>query len=570
MRWHTVLLALVLWLPAAFAADTPPAAAIASASPLATEAGFEILKEGGNAFDAAVAVAAMLSVVEPQSTGLGGGGFWLLHRAGDGRDVMLDARERAPLAATADMYQDSHGNVIPRASLDGPRAAGIPGIPAGLVHLAQHYGRLPLARTLAPAIAVARNGFAVTPYYRRLAEMRLSVLRASPAAAAVFLVHGDVPPLGTRIRQPDLAATLTRLAKEGDAGFYRGPVAQRLVSGVKAAGGIWSRRDLAEYRVVERTPLYGTYHGMRIVTVAPPSSGGVALLQMLGILADYRLDHVPPVERDHLIIEAMRRAYRDRAQWLGDPDFVHMDLGHLLAPAYLASLRRSITDRATPSSALPGIAPAPAGRHTTHYSIIDGDGNMVGATLTVNGPFGAAFVVPGTGVLLNNEMDDFVAKPGVPNLYGLVGAAANAIAPGKRPLSSMTPTFLETPNRVIVLGTPGGSRIISMVLLATLDAAEHRGGPAQWVAAPRFHQQYLPDVVEYEPSAFSAEVARGLRERGYKLKQVQPYGNMQIVEWDKATNRMAAASDPRGEGAARVGVVRPVVRASRKLRIRSH
>lgn len=550
-RWWLVVV-LTLWLPASFAADSPPAAAIASAHPLATDAGFAILKEGGNAFDAAVAVAAMLSVVEPQSTGLGGGGFWLLHRARDGRDVMIDARERAPLAAKADMYLDSDGQVIPNASLDGPLAAGIPGLPAGLVHLARRYGRFPLSRSLAPAIAVARRGFAVSPYYRRLAEMRLRALNASPAAAALFLAKGGVPVLGTLIRQPDLAATLTRLAQQGDDGFYRGPVAQRLVSGVRAAGGIWSRRDLAEYRVLERSPLRGEYRGMRVVTVPPPSSGGIALLQMLGILSAYPLAQTQPVQRDHLIIEAMRRAYRDRAQWLGDPDFVRVDVAHLLAPSYIASLRATITDSATPSAALPGVAPAPAGRHTTHYSIIDREGNRVAATLTVNGPFGSGFVPPGTGVLLNNEMDDFVAKPGVPNLYGLVGAAANAIAPGKRPLSSMTPTFLETRDRVVVLGTPGGSRIISMVLLATLHAAEGRGDARAWVAAARFHQQYLPDVVEHEPSAFSPPVAKGLRERGYVLKEVRPYGNMQIVVWDKAAHRVQAASDPRGEGAARV------------------
>jgi gamma-glutamyltranspeptidase/glutathione hydrolase len=548
IRLVRLLLLVIVW--PVYAAGHPPQAAIASAHPLATEAGFKILAEGGNAFDASVAVAAMLAVVEPASSGLGGGGFWLLHGA-DGKEVLVDARERAPLAAQPNMYQDDQGRVIQNASLDGPLAAGIPGVPAALVHVARRYGRLPLAQSLAPAIQIARQGFSVSAHYQRLAQLRRDVLAASPAAAGTFLTDGRVPELGALIRQPDLAETLTRLATAGDAGFYQGPIAKQLVEGVRAAGGIWTAQDLAEYRVIEREPLHGEYHGVRVRTAPPPSSG-VILLQMLGLLGPYPLAHLEHSRRDHLVIEAMRLAYRDRARFLGDPDFVRVDIAHLLNPHYLDHLRRHIQHRATPSASLSGALPAAAGPHTTHFSILDREGNRVAATLSINGPFGAAFVPPGTGVLLNNEMDDFVAKPGVPNLYGLVGASANAIAPGKRPLSSMTPTFLETDDTVVALGTPGGSRIISMVLLATLDVAEQRGGPADWVARPRFHHQYLPDVVEYEPGALSELERRRLGRLGHTLKAVRPYGNMQIVVWDKRADRVMAASDPRGEGAAAV------------------
>lgn len=545
------LFLLVLLIPTGTCAgERPPQAAIASAHPLATAAGHEILDRGGNAFDAAVAVGAMLAVVEPAGSGLGGGGFWLLHRARDRRDVVVDARERAPLKASADMYLGPDGRVQPRASLDGPLAAGIPGTPAALAHIARRYGRLPLADSLAPAIRIAEQGFTVSPHYRRLAQHRLPVLAASPAAAEIFLDAGKVPALGTLIRQPALARTLKALAAQGEAGFYAGPVAQRLVAGVVAAGGIWSERDLAEYRIVEREPLRGDFHGVRITTVPPPSAGGVVMLQILELLEAYPLNHLDPARRHHLVIEAMRLGYRERSR-LGDTDHVDIRLERLLSPGYIAGQRREIRHRATPSVQMP--APAAEAVNTTHLSILDREGNRVAATLTINGPFGSGFVPPDTGVLLNNEMDDFVAQPGVPNLYGLVGSAANAIAPGKRPLSSMTPAFLETDERIAIVGTPGGSRIISMVLLATLDFAGGRGGVRDWVARPRFHHQYLPDVVEYEPGALSPAELRRLGRLGHTFKRVEAgYGNMQAVLWDKAADRVTAAADPRGEGAAQV------------------
>jgi gamma-glutamyltranspeptidase / glutathione hydrolase len=541
------------------AAVRPPAAAIATARPQATAAARGMLEAGGNAFDAAVAAAAALAVVEPYSSGLGGGGFFLLHRAADGRDVMIDARERAPLAARADMYLDADGKLIPRSTLDGPLASGIPGVPAGLAYLARHYGRLPLARALAPAIRLAREGFAVTPLYRRLAGYRRAAL-SKWGAGAIFLDGGEIPEVGYVIRQPDLARTLERLASRGADDFYRGATARRLIDGVHSAGGIWSAADLAQYRIVEREPVRGTYRGARIISASLPSSGGVVLLEMLGMLESFDLDRLTDAERAHIIIEAMRRGYRDRAIYLGDPGFIPPDtVGRLLDPQRLAKLGAGIDRKhATASADLApaAVPPQSQGTNTTHFSILDAEGNRVAATLSINTLFGAAFMPPGTGVVLNNEMDDFAAAPDTANTYGLVGGDANAIAPGKRPLSSMTPTFIETNDAVAVLGTPGGSRIISMVLLATLDFVHGRGSVADWVARPRFHHQYLPDRVQYEPGAFSAETIARLERMGHVLSEVtRGYGNMQAVTWDRAHDRVEAASDPRGEGSA---VVLPV------------
>ncbi|MGR6034878.1 MAG: gamma-glutamyltransferase [Candidatus Nitrosoglobus sp.] len=537
----------------AIAQKGPPAAAIASAHPLATRAGHAVLKAGGNAFDAAVAVSAVLAVVEPYSSGMGGGGFWLLHRAKDDFEIMIDGRERAPLAATPAMYFDKAGELIERASIDGPLAAAIPGLPAALAHLAKHYGHLPLAETLAPAIHYAREGFEVDEFYRDQAAFRLSVLRHWPVAAQVFLVNGKVPALGERIKQPALATTLTTLAEQGSAGFYQGPVAEALVEGVRAAGGIWTLEDLAQYQIIEREPIRGEYHGMKITSASPPSSGGIALLTMLNILAQEDLSALPAATRVHLIIEAMRRAYRDRAQYLGDPDFIDIPVERLIHPYYGAGLRASIRlDRATPSVMLPGVGNKESGQDTTHFSIIDREGNWVAATLSINYPFGSGFMPAGTGVLLNDEMDDFAIAPGVPNAYGLIGNRANAIMPGKRPLSSMTPTFVEDERGVLVLGTPGGSRIITMVLLGILNYAQGKD-LVELVSQPRFHHQYFPDEVQYEPQAFDIKLISRLQALGHHMKlYMQPWGNMQAVFWDQVRGRIKAASDPRGIGQALV------------------
>jgi gamma-glutamyltranspeptidase/glutathione hydrolase len=548
-----VTFCLVFFLPAATTA-APPQAAIASAHPLATEAGFEILEKGGNAFDAAVAVSAALAVVEPAGSGLGGGGFWLLHRVSDGKTVILDGRERAPLSSHADMYRDKEGNLVPDKSINGALSAGIPGMPAALVHLAEHYGRLPLSTDLAPAIRYAEEGFPISERHHRLLSFRADVLRRSKAAADIFLSEGKVPEIGMRLMQKDLANTLKQIGESGRIGFYGGNIAKMLVEGVRGAGGIWSLQDLTEYRVVEREPIRGFYRGMRITAPPPPSAGGIGLIEMLNILSGYDLGAVDSTTRKHLIVEAMRRAYHDRERFLGDPDFVTMPLRRLLSLNYAAGLRASIRlDRALPSAYLSDFhGLEPDGENTTHFSILDRDGNCVAATLSINYPFGSGFMPPGTGVLLNDEMDDFATHPGSPNVYGLVGGEPNTIAPGKRMLSSMTPIFIEDQHRIGIVGTPGGSRIVSMVLLAVLDFAEGHA-PDSWVAVPRFHHQYLPDSIQYEPGAMIEKDLLELRKRGHELKLIERrYGDMQAVLWDKSANRVYAASDPRGEGLAKL------------------
>lgn len=526
--------------------------AVASAHPLATRAGAEILEAGGNAFDAAAAVSAVLSVVEPYSAGFGGGGFWLLREAKNGREVMLDGRETAPLAATADMYLDAKGKVVPGLSLDGALAAGIPGMPAAVAHLAARYGTLPLERLLRDAIRHAERGFPVDARFVRYAERRRDALSASPGNA--FLPRGRAPRAGAVIRQPELAATLRRLAARGRDGFYRGEVAREMVAAVKAAGGIWSLDDLRDYAALEREPVRFTYQGARVVSAALPSSGGVVLAQIFGVLSHLKPDGLPPAQKTHLLIEAMRRAYHDRATMLGDPDFVKMP-HHMLDADHIAELARGIAPaRATTGGryAPDGAAPA-SGRDTTHFSIIDAAGNRVAGTMSLNYLFGSGLVAGDTGVLLNNEMDDFSAAPGVPNLYGLVGGAANAIAPGKRMLSSMSPTFVERDGRVAVLGTPGGSRIITMVLLGMLEFIDGAGAE-RIVSAKRIHHQYLPNKVFLEPGALSKAIRKRLAAMGHTLEEAEEtWGNMQAIVLDTRTGRIEAASDPRGGGEALVG-----------------
>jgi gamma-glutamyltranspeptidase / glutathione hydrolase len=529
-------------------------AAVASAYPLASQAGQEILAAGGNAFDAAVAVSAALAVVEPSSSGLGGGGFYLLHRQSDGYETMLDAREKAPGAASRDMYLDKAGNEIENASIAGALSAGIPGEPAAFEYLARKYGKLPLKQSLQPAIRLARNGF---PLYARLQggiSFKRAALARSPDAAKAFLTpDGGVPALGAIIKQPELADTLEALADQGAQGFYSGRVAADLVAGVRADGGIWTLEDLAAYRVIERKPLIGEYHGARIVSASPPSSGGIALIDALNILSGFDMHRYDSATRKHLVIEAMRRAYRDRAIYLGDPDFVKMPLAQLSSLDYAAGQRSSIrTDKAMPSSLLPGIESDPAGMQTTHFSVLDADGNRVAATISINLFFGSGYMPPKTGVLLNDTMDDFSTKPGRPNEFGLVGASANAIAANKRSLSSMTPTFVETPKGLMIVGSPGGSFIISMVLLGTLNYLDGMNA-ADIVKYPHYHHQYLPDEVDYEQGALTDAEIKELQAMGHALKvSGRQWGNMQVITWDFATGKVEAASDPRGEG---VGLV---------------
>ena len=533
-------------------AEGAPAHAVASAHPLATAAGVEILQEGGNAFDAAVAVSAALGVVEPFSSGFGGGGFWLVHRAADGKQVMIDGRETAPALAHERMYRDAQDNVIRDASLKGPLAAGIPGMPAGLVHLAEEYGRLPLRQSLAPAIRYAEQGFKVTSRYHRLSAYVADTLRQYPAAAGIFLQDGKPPRIGHLVRQEALARTIEAIAEKGLDGFYRGPIAERMVWEARKHGGIWSLQDLDTYRVVEREPVVFSYRDTRIVSAPPPSSGGIVMAQALSILQQFDLNDMSNVQRKHHIIEAMRRAFRDRSVFLGDPDFVDVPTDRLLDESYLEGLALTIdAANATPSDIL-GNGPTllQVGTQTTHFSVLDKEGNRVAGTLSVNTLFGACFVAEGTGVLFNNEMDDFSAKRNTPNAYGLMGDEANAIAPGKRPLSSMTPTFLETPDRVGIVGTPGGSRIISMVMLAALDFADG-GLPQSWVSLRRFHHQYQPDQVQFELHGLTEFERQRLAGMGHELREIsRRYGNMQAILWDKTEDRVYSASDPRGEGQA--------------------
>ena len=531
----------------------PPGWAVASAHPLATDAAYWVAEHGGNAFDAAVAVSAALGVVEPMGSGIGGGGFWLIHRAQDGLEIMVDGRERAPLSAHKNMYLDDSGEVIDEASLNGPLASGIPGEPAALAHIAEKYGQLSLAESLSPAIKIAREGFPVSARFQRLVKFRHGAFNSK--ARQLFLENDQPPELGTLVKQPELAATLNEISARGHDGFYGGWVASTLVSEITTAGGIWTQKDLDEYQIVERTPITGHYRGAKFVSASLPSSGGIVLSEMLNMLQAIEAWQRDRISRTHTIIEVMRRAYRDRALYLGDSDFINVDQGKLTSSPYAQQQISDLTERATASVELsnPGSLQK-EGENTTHFSIIDDQGNRVAATLSINYPFGSGFVSAGTGVVLNNEMDDFVSKPGAANVYGLVGGEANSIEPGKRPLSSMSPTFVETDQIVAVVGTPGGSRIITMVLLALLELVDNSERDIQEVVdLPRFHHQYLPDEITYEPGAFDEELTSALKLKGHALKERErTYGNMHAVLWELDRNKLSAASDGRGEGAARV------------------
>ena len=540
----------------------PPGAAIASAHALATEAGIEVIGQGGNAFDAAVAVSSVLSVVEPISSGLGGGGLWLLHDAKSGKDVFVDARETAPAAATEAMYLNADGSFNSDRAQNGPWSAGIPGLPAMLVHVAEKYGRLPLKQSLQPAIRIARDGFPVYARMERGYAAKRAVMDRYPGTRALFSPGGKPIREGDLFRQRDLANTLQLLADKGFDGFYRGTVANKLVAGVNAQGGKWKASELAGYAVKERAPIRFKYNAWDITTAPPVSSGGIALAQMLQILEPYDLARMSQAEQVHLVVESMRRAFRDRTFYLGDPDFVQVPQKLLTSPDYAAGLRATINPaRATPSDLLSGQPTPLEDEETTHFSIIDAEGNRVGGTQTVNLLYGSGLVAPGTGVLLNDEMDDFALKPGTPNAFGVMGYEANAPKPGKRMLSSMTPTFMESKDKVVVIGTPGGTRIITMVLLGILgyDA----GLDAQQVAAlPRYHHQWWPDSIDAEPKAFTAETAKALQALGHKVElppdeaeggrgSSHVWGNLQTVEWDRRGNALSGGSDPRnpvGEG----------------------
>jgi gamma-glutamyltranspeptidase/glutathione hydrolase len=546
---HGLILAIALLLGSADAAEF----AVASAHPLATRAGIEILANGGNAFDAAIAVTSTLSVVEPYSSGIGGGGFYLLHQQKVNRQIMLDARERAPLKATRDFYLDENGEVDHDRSMNGATSAGIPGIPAALEHLQKYYGLLPLQRSLSSAIEHAENGFEIDEKYRRFAKFRLPVLQRFDSSRRSLLRDGEIPELGSVLKQPDLAQTLRIMAASGADGFYRGEVARKLVESVQSNGGVWSLQDLNQYQLVEREPVTFRFASADFVTASLPSSGGVVLASIFNMLDALNYQQADDIQRIHLLVEAMRRAYRDRAVYLGDVDYIDIPLQKLTSKAYARSLAQGISPRKASRSADIGTIGEDAGANdTTHFSIIDAQGNMVSATLSVNYPFGSGLVAEGTGVLLNDEMDDFSAKPGVPNAYGLLGSTANAIQPGKRMLSSMTPAFVHTADKSLISGTPGGSRIITMQLLGMLEFL--RGGNADdIVSLPRFHHQYSPDQISFEDNAFDTTTREALENLGHELEQMSyRYGNMQTIIVEHNTGKLDAASDPRGIGSAMV------------------
>lgn len=510
-----------------------------------------MLARGGNAFDAAIAVAAALAVVEPYSSGFGGGGFFLLHRANDGHQVMIDARETAPAGILPRHLFDAAGNPLPGATTRGGTAAAIPGLPAGLEHLAQRYGTLPFSVTLEPAIRLASEGFKTDRRYARITQLREAMLRATKETA-LFLDNGRAPAPGYLLRQPDLASTLERITRDGAAGFYRGPVAEGMVAAVNAAGGVWQMNDLAAYRVVERAPVRFSYRDARITAAALPSAGGIALAQAMGILEHFPPGPVQDPEYAHLVVEAMRHAFRDRAQ-LGDPDKAAVPVAELLKKdklkQYVTEIHR---DRIT---LLPPPAVHAAGEgsaNTTHFSIIDGAGNRVAATLTINLLFGSGIVGRGSGVLLNNEMDDFTLRADVANSFQLRGGAANSVAPGKRPLSSMTPTFVEDDKGVLILGAPGGSRIISQVLLAAIEYLRNpQVDLPQLVAMPRYHHQYWPNRIEIEPEGFSPAWYSTLEGKGHQLRVVnRKWGNLQAVFQPRGSGAAQAANDPRGSDVA--------------------
>lgn len=534
--------------------DRPSGYAVASANPYATNAGLEIMREGGNAFDAAVAVSAVLGVVEPYHSTLGGGGFWLLFDAKSKKNIFIDGREVAPKAASRDMFLDADGDVIPGLSLNGALAAAIPGEPAALALIARKYGRLPLSKTLQPAIRLAEEGFVVDHQLRYFLTMgdRAKQLKKFPASSAIFLNRGEPYQVGDRLYQKDLARTLKILARKGHEGFYQGAIAQQLVAAVREAGGIWTLEDLAAYQPKIRAPLQGAFHQMNIVTAPLPSAGGVSLLTMLNVLSDYPLSTFSKLQWVHYLVESMRLAFWQRTEFLGDPDFIQVPLKQLLSEKNASFLRSLIhPNQATPSASLPRKAAIDAHEpHTTHFSILDQEGNRVSATLTINYIFGSSLVAARTGVLLNDEMNDFALKPKAQDVFGLVGSEKNRIEPGKRPLSSMTPTFLETSDRIASLGTPGGSRIPTMVLLAALKFYDHYGAISM-VSAMRFHHQYLPDHLVFEPDTFSAVFQKKLEGMGYHLAPLkQYYGDMQAITWDQKNNFITAASDPRHIGMA--------------------
>jgi len=553
-------LSVLLWANAINAASVAPVAAkhgmVVTAQHLATHVGVDVLKQGGNAIDAAVAVGYALAVVYPAAGNLGGGGFMTIHLA-DGRQTFIDFRERAPLAAKADMYLDAHGEVIPGLSTTGHLAVATPGSVAGLELALQRYGTMRRAKLIAPAIRLAERGFALDAGDVQMFQSKAQELKQDPATAAIFLPRGAVFAAGATLKQKDLAKTLRAIARQGTAGFYQGAVAKALLRSSKAGGGILSQADLDQYRAVEREPVRCSYRGYGVIAAAPPSSGGVTVCQILSILEGYPLAELGAgsAQAVHYQIEAMRRAYIDRNFQLGDPDFIKNPIAQMLDPQYAALVRSQIKpNQAGVSLQMQPGAALHEGSNTTHYSIADSAGNAVSVTYTINDWFGAKVTADGTGVLLNNEMDDFTSKPGAPNLYGLIQGETNAIAPGKRPLSSMSPTIVtKDAAPVMVLGTPGGSRIITAVALTIVNVIDYGMNVQEAVDAPRFHHQWMPDLTNVEPFALSPDTRKLLESWGHTLAAPQPANHLAAILIGAPTlngptipgKRFFGANDPR-------------------------
>jgi len=546
-----ILIALCPAIPAV--ALTPVAARhgmVVSNSRLATEAGVEILKAGGNAVDAAVAVGFALAVTYPFAGNIGGGGFMMIRMTGE-PPVMVDYREEAPGLATRNMYLDKHGHIIPNASIVGALSVGVPGTVAGLATAEQKYGSLGLARVMQPAIRLAKEGFPVSYYLSQSLKSHQELLSKFVASRRIFLHEGHPYQPGEIFKQPELAYTLEQIAQHGPNYFYLGRVATDIVNTMKEYGGIITSEDLSDYHAIIRKPLVGQFRGYDILAPPPPSSGGVALIEMLNILDPLDLGPPDSYHSMHLIVEAMRRAYADRAAYLGDTDFSSVPVKGLTSVKYADELRKEIL-KSKPDAKVRAGNPVPfEGPNTTHFSVVDAEGDAVSNTYTLNNGYGSGVTVEGAGFLLNDEMDDFTSKPGTPNMFGLIQSEANAIAPHKRPLSSMTPVIVLFNNKVrLVLGSPGGGTIINTVLQVLLNVVVYHMDVLQAVDAPRFHDQWMPDQITYEKWGFSADTLEKLKKAGYKLHETDSLGQCEAIAIDPQTGWRFGAADPRGTGKA--------------------